>query len=347
MAHIPDARTAGQMNLALGLSLMLPAGIKGLFVSVVLMGILGGDGMHLHSWSSIFIQDVVLPIRKRPMSAREHLILLRLSVVGVALFAFTFGALFHQTEYVAMWFIVTMAVYIGGAGACIIGGLYWSRGTIGGAWTGLLTGSILSTSGILLRQPASAAIIQSCADRLGIGSQFLTEYAVRHAGANFPFNGTQISFYAAVVAIGSYVLVSLLTCRVPHNMDRLLHRGPYAIESEAALQPAKEFDRTKSRFRISTIVGIDDDFTQSDRWVTLGIFYWSIFWLLVFLVGTAWYLVRPWPAVVWADYWLVVGIYLPLLIGVATTVWFTIGCWNDLRRFFARLRIETVDIRAG
>jgi hypothetical protein len=39
----------------------------------------------------------------------------------------------------------------------------------------------------------------------------------------------------------------------------------------------------------------------------------------------------------------VTGIYLPLLIAIATTIWFTIGCWNDLILFFRRLRTERTD----
>ena len=261
-------------------------------------------------------------------------------MVGVAIFAFTFGALFHQTEYVAMWFIVTMAIYIGGAGACIIGGLYWSRGTTAGAWTGLLTGSILSTGGILLRQPASAGVIEALSGKFH--SHPFTEFLLGHMGKNFPLNGVEISFYAALAALSSYFVVSLLTCRTPHNMDRLLHRGQYAVEPEAPDEPVISTPK-KSRFHIYNLVGIDEHFTRGDRWVTLGIFYWSLLWLLVFVVGSVWYLIRPWPASVWVNYWLVTGIALPLLISVATTIWFTIGCWIDLRVFFRRLKTEKVD----
>ena len=345
-ARIPDAHTAQQMSMSIGLSQILPVGIKGLLVAVVLMGIFGGDGMHLHSWSSIFIQDVVLPLRKQPLTTRQHLILLRLSVVGVALFAFCFGALFHQTEYVAMWFLVTMAIYIGGAGACIIGGLYWSRGTTAGAWTGLLVGSVLSTGGILLRQPVSTDWLREMLGWPGTGARPFAGWLLAHTGDSFPLNGVEIGFYSALVASAAYCVVSLLTCRTPHNMDQLLHRGPYQVEGEAADEPiAGAAKAARSRFHIHHLVGIDEHFTRSDRWVALGIFYWSLFWLGIFLVGSAWNFVSPWPVGVWANYWLVTGIYLPLLISLATTVWFTIGCWGDIRRFFARLKVERVDAR--
>ena len=35
-----------------------------------------------------------------------------------------------------------MAVYVGGAGAAIIGGLYWKKGTTAGATSALFTGSV-------------------------------------------------------------------------------------------------------------------------------------------------------------------------------------------------------------
>jgi SSS family solute:Na+ symporter len=341
LAQIADPQTGEQMRLPMGLAAILPIGIKGLVVSVVLMGIFGGDGQHLHSWGSIFVQDVLLPLRKRPLSTRAHIILLRCSIIGVAVFAFLFGALFTQTEYLPMWFNVTMAIFIGGAGAAIIGGLYWSRGTAAGAWTGLALGSLLSTGGILVRQPLCVSLLQSVADQLGIGATPMVRYLALHLGPHFPLNGTQIGFSATLAAMSGYIAVSWLTCRTPFDMDRLLHRGRYAVEPEAPNEPLV-LQPSRNRFHVYNIVGIDEHFTRADRWVTLGIFFWSLFWFGVFVIGNIWYLVHPWSDQVWADYWLVTGICLPLLISVVTTIWFSIGCWNDLVLFFRRLRTERV-----
>ena len=144
LGHITDATLAGQARLPVVLAHLLPAGIKGLFGAVLLMGVVCGDGIHLHSWSSIFVQDVLMPLQPKPLGVKQHLLWLRMAIAGVAVFAFSLGALFRQSEYVLMWMQITTVLFVGGAGSAIIGGLYWSRGTTAGAWSGMLTGSLLS-----------------------------------------------------------------------------------------------------------------------------------------------------------------------------------------------------------
>jgi hypothetical protein len=148
----------------------------------------------------------------------------------------------------------------------------------------------------------------------------------------------------AILAMGSYVLASLLTCRTPHNMDRLLHRGEYAVEPEATDEPVVHAPKlARSRFHIHNLVGIDEHFTRSDRWVSIGIFMWGIFWFLVFVTGSIWHLIHPWSNTAWVNFWFVKIIILPTIITVVTTIWLTIGCWNDLCMFFRRLREQRID----
>ena len=52
-----------------------------------------------------------MPLRKEPLSPERHILWLRLSMVGVAVFAFLFGIFFRQTEYIFLWWAVTMAIY--------------------------------------------------------------------------------------------------------------------------------------------------------------------------------------------------------------------------------------------
>ncbi len=312
LSQIAQPQIRSQMTIPTAVEHMLPAGIKGVLCIILLMGVFGGDGTHLHSWGSLFIQDVLVPLRKKPFTPEQHIRLLRYSISGVALFAFLFGCFFKQTEYIAMWWSVTEAIYVGGAGVAIIGGLYWKRGTTAGAWAGLLTGSLLVTGGILARQIW---------------------------GQEFPLNGIQISFFGSISACLVYIVVSLATCKECFDMDRMLHRGIYAVESE------KKFE-TKSKSRVSwgKLIGLDEHFTFGDKILAGGLFAWSMLWLGVFVVGTVWNLIAPWPIGVWSGFWFVVGIGIPIFFALVTSVWFSWGGIHDMRQFFRRLKAERVDV---
>ncbi len=111
LARTSNPNTASQMRIAVVLLHITPIGIRGALASVCLMGMIAGDGIHLHSWGSILVQDVILPLRRRHLSTKHHLMLLRLAIVGVAVFAFIFGSIFPQTEYVTIWWTVTQAIF--------------------------------------------------------------------------------------------------------------------------------------------------------------------------------------------------------------------------------------------
>lgn len=311
IAAIASPQTQEQMRIPIAVEHMLPMGIKGALCIVLLMGVFGGDGTHLHSWGSLFVQDVLLPLRRKPLSPKQHIRWLRIAMVGVAVFAFFFGCFFKQTEYLAMWWVVTEAIYVGGAGAAIIGGLYWKKGTTAGAWAGLLTGSGLVTGGILARQIWGDA---------------------------FPLNGALISFWGAIAACVTYAVVSLLTCKRDFDMDKLLHRGAHAVESE------KRFEtRSEKRVTWGRLIGLDDNFTRGDKFLAGGLFAWSMLWFGVLIVGSLWNWVSPWPMAVWSRFWYVVGIGIPIAFALITAVWFTWGGVRDMRRFFARLGEERPD----
>jgi len=315
-AAIANAQIRGQMEIPIALSHFLPIGVKGVLCAILLMGIFGGDSTHLHSWGGIFVQDVLVPLRKKPFGPQQHIRALRMSILGVALFAFLFGAFFQQTEYIFMWWTVTTAIYVGGAGACIVGGLYWKKGTTAGAWAALITGSLLSGCGIMARQIY---------------------------GNGFPLNGTEISMCVAVIAITTYVVVSLLTCRENHNLDRMLHRGKYAqiittLGEELPPEPAAGL-----KMKLGKIIGIDSHFTLADKWIAGGLFGWSVFWFGVFVVGTVWNVLAPWPTSAWSAYWHVTGIGIPIVFSFVTAIWFTWGGVRDIRRLFQRLRVQKVN----
>ncbi|SDU05824.1 solute:Na+ symporter, SSS family [Verrucomicrobium sp. GAS474] len=314
VGKISDPKVQSQMTMPIAVSHLLPIGIKGVLCAIFLMGVFGGDATHLHSWGSIFVQDILVPLRKKPFGPRQHLLALRCSIVGVAFFAFLFGALYRQVDYIVMWWLVTTAIYVGGVGAAIIGGLYWKKGTTAGAWAALFAGSTLSVSGIIARQ----------------------------ISPHFPLNPQEIGFGACLIAMTLYIVVSLLTNRENFNMDRLLHRGAYAMTVSEPKETASA--AAPGRFVwLGRLIGIDSHFSLGDKWIAGTIFAWSILLSSIFLLGMAWNYLSSWPTWFWPGFWHVVGIGFPIFFAVVTGLWFTWGGIRGIVRFFARLRDERVN----
>lgn len=334
ISGIESTQIQKQMSIPVALSHLLPIGVKGALCAVLLMGIFGGDSTHLHSWGGILAQDVILPRRKRAPTPREHIRLLRWCITGVAVFAFLFGTFFRTTEYVVMWFMVTIAVYVGGAGAAIIGGLYWKKGTTAGAWAAVISGSILSGGGIFAYK--------------FWGNDFLSRglQAMGLPVPDFELNGIQISFFTTLIAIALYVGVSLLTCHQDFPLNKMLHRDELPRDAEGNIILPKR------PWTLERIVGVDENFTTGDKWIAGGLLGWSLLWLFIMLAGTSWNVlgqagwvpwIKPWSNQAWLSYWHVTSIGLAILMTVVTSLWFTWGGVRDIRAFFRSLKSYKVD----
>lgn len=315
--QIANPQTQEEMEAPIALATLLPVGVKGIFCVILLMGIFGGDATHLHSWGSIFVQDFLVPLRKKPFGPRAHIFILRCSIVGVALFAFLFGTFFHLADYIGMWWSVTQAIFTGGAGSAILGGLYWKKGTSAGAWAAFVTGSVLSLGGIVAQQV----------------------YSFHHEVC--PFNGTQIGFFASLAAISVYIVVSLLTCREDFNLERMLHRGRYAKTDALIGETQIPHHRKVGWVRF---IGIDDHFTRGDRWVAYSVAGWGMFWYVVWAIILVWNLLAPWTNQSWASYFHFTGVSLPVFFALITGIWFTWGGLSDVRALFHRLRHQKLNV---
>jgi SSS family solute:Na+ symporter len=330
---IADPQIRTQMTVPVFLTHVLPIGFMGLFGAIILSAAISCDNTYMHAWGTIFVQDVILPLRKKPLSPRAHLLLLRLSIVCVGLFGFTFSLLFPMKEFIYMFFALTSAIYLGGAGAVIIGGLYWKRGTTAAAYAALSVGSALGFGGIVVQQMWKPRLVP-----------FLLQHFPDNAwlpahSEKFPVNGQVLYFYSILLAILCYVLVSLLGPRKVFDMDRLLHRGKYATTDD--VQKASEVDtqiRRTFRQKFAYAAGLTSELTGSDRilyWVT---FYWSMGWWLIFLVGTLVALTIGLSDNFWSTFWWFKVVGLGFVLGLVSTVWFTWGGLRDARQLIVDLR---------
>ena len=316
IAAVGNETIKKQTMTTIAIAQILPAGIKGCLCAVVLAAFIGNHQSYLHSWGSIFIQDVVIPLRKKTLSEFEHIRLLRQSIIGIAVFVFVFSMLFRQTEYIIMFFAVTGTIFTGGAGVVVIGGLYWKRATISAAWSGMITGSCLATAGILLQQIQAFTPFRN--------HPLLTYIATR--------NGMVISFWASITACLVFIVVSLFG-RASFNMDKMLHRGQYSIEQDVAYGKNRNLK-----------FGISRDFTQLDKIIFLCTAGWITLWSLVFGSITIYNFAFDPPVTFWIDFWKLY-LYVILTPGIIATVWITVGGVIDLKKMIQKLKRESVTIR--
>jgi len=298
-----------QLTVPVVLSKILPVGLMGAFAAVMLSAAIACHETYLHSWGSIFIQDVVMPIRKRPFESKEHLRYLKLSILGVAAFIFVFSLLFQQSEYIFLFFAVTGAIFAGGSGAVIIGGLYWKRGTTAAAWSAMITGMITSVGGIVVGQ----------------------------IWPEFPVNGQMFWGLAMLLSSLVYVGVSLATGRgqKAFDMDRLLRRGAYLVKEEYTVASAAPEKGWK-------VLGMGKEFTPFDRVIYLATYVWTFSWVVVFIVGTALNLTRQVGTEAWLAFWKTYT-WIYFVVSVVVVLWFSTGGLMDLKKMVRALKTMTRD----
>jgi len=292
-----------QLTVPMALTQLLPAGLMGAFAAVMLAASIGCHETYLHSWGSILIQDVVMPIRKKPFAPERHIKVLKLAILGVAVFVYLFSLLFQQSEYIFLFFAVTGAIFAGGSGAVIIGGLYWKRGTTAAAWAAMITGSVTAVGGIVVGQ----------------------------IDKDFPINGQMFWGLAMAAASVIYVTVSLLAGkRKRFDMDRMLLRGGFAVREETRIVEAQPLRGWK-------VLGMGREFTRGDKLIYVITYAWTFAWVVVFIIGTVLNLaggVRNGP---WFGFWKTY-VWIYLIASIAVLLWFGTGGFINLAEMVRSLR---------
>ena len=308
-----------QMRAPIVLSEVLPAGLLGAFAALMLAAFISTHDTYLHSWGSIFIQDVLMPFREKPFSKDEHIRALRYSIFGVAIFIFIFSLVFDQNQEIALYFAVTFAIFAGGVGAVIIGGLYWDRGTTEGAWAAMIIGAAIAVTGTIMPQ-ISESWLNEGGGLVGFKSLILRLKEI---------NG--IKFYGLSMAFSSrsYIVVSLLTFKEKMNMDKLLNRGDYSIKEEKKIV-------SKNVKTIWKIFGIGNEFTIEDKITYLISYVWNIFFTVVFVIGTVYNLSNSVSDDSWMVYWKY-QVYINVVFSFVIIIWFSIGGFIDIKKMFSSL----------
>jgi SSS family solute:Na+ symporter len=317
-ASVVGAVARTQMLVPTALTYMLPHGMIGLFCAMMVAALISSSNAMTHAWGSVLMQDIILPLRKKPLGTRHHIWALRASVLTVALITFALSLLIKPTQSIMQCLALFGSLWLGSAGAVILGGLYWKKGTTKAAIITLIFGLVVGTALLIL-------------------TQLWVDIAPHFPAlpAKFPLSG-QVSYLGtAFASILLYVVVSLLDKQPDHDMDQLLHRGKYTLPNEllAHDQPVSGWQR---------IFGITRMFNREDRVTAYFLMGYFLLSLLVFATGMVIGVLKHPTESQWAAFW---GIFLivQVCLLVTSTLWLGIGGVRDTLRLFVGIKAEQAD----
>ncbi len=326
---IADPQIRNEMTVPMFILAIMPHGLLGLFAVIVVACAISCDDTYMHAWGSIFVQDVLMSFRKKPFTPKMHMILLRCAIVGVALFGFLWSCFFQLKDFIQMYFAITAAIYMGGAGSVIIGGLYWKRGSTPAAWTAMISGTVLGMAGIVLQsywkviQPMLTQVLPHC--------QWLIDNPDK-----FPINGQYVYLITMLSSIALYILVSLLGPKHVHNLDKMLYRGEYADEKSSC-------NLKKEKLTFSSFIGINSNFSKFDRFLAWASTCWSMGWFFLFVIICIIALTVKLSDRFWVEFWWWKMVPFSVVLGVICTIWLGYGGIRDVFAMLKELRTRKVD----
>mgnify|MGYP001813472614 CR=1 FL=1 len=147
---------------------------------------------------------------------------------------------------------------------------------------------------------------------------------------DFPVNGQEFWALARGASLVVYAVVSLLGRPEPFDLDRLLHRGRYAVADDVVVGDGVVY-------RLQRLFLFTPEFSRRDKVLYLVTYAWTLFWFTLFVIGTIYNLTHDVADASWVRFWRWYVVVQFAAAGVVF-VWFTLGGVADLRRMFARLR---------
>lgn len=147
---------------------ILPTGVLGLVVAGMLAATMSVNSSYLLGWSSVISQDIILPLRRQPLGQRSQVILNRVVNVLVSLFVLFWGVWYVLPGPVYFYLNITGTLFLAGAFAAFIGGLFWKRANTLGGYCAMVGGAVGSVTYFFHIPPAYAGMSAFALAALGM-----------------------------------------------------------------------------------------------------------------------------------------------------------------------------------
>ncbi len=329
---------------------LLPTGIAGLFILLMVMAMISTDDTRIYSSALTFTQDVIVPLSKKEISPENHIRILRLVSILVGVIFFVGSMYMAQLDYINLFVTIVTMMWMGGCGPVMIFGLYSRFGTTAGAWTSLITGMLLSIGSIAIQRNWADVIYpylqrREMVDSVGdilykLSSPFHPYIEWTMNLEKCPINSYEFYFMTMVITLILYVVVSYATCKTPFNLDCMLHRGKYNLDGEN-----KNFEPIKWKNIFKTLISITPEYTKGDKFIAWAFFAYSFIYQfgIIFLFVLIWNLISPWEIEWWSHYFFIVQLVVPGIMAFVSMFWFGIGGTKDMIQLFKDLEKRVIN----
>lgn len=333
-----------QLMLPVTLRNILPIGLMGLFSVLMVMLMVSTDDSRMFSSAVTISQDVILPFIKKPLTPKQHMGLLRIVSVFVAVFFFFGSSFMSQLDYISLFGTLMCTLWCGGCGPVLVFGLYSRFGTTAGAWSSLLSSVVIGSVGIFIQRNwanivypflRDHGLLEQTGSILKMLSKPFEPYIVWEINpVKCPVNSYELYFFTMLTTLIIYIVVSYATCKEPFNLERMLHRGKYSLDG------VREIKSPWTRKNLyNKLIGITPEYTTGDKIITWSYFTYSFIYRfgITFLLTAVWNAISPWPIEYWGIYFVIVFLAVPAVMAAITAVWFGICGVIDLRQMFRDL----------
>jgi solute:Na+ symporter, SSS family len=334
-----------QEMLATSLRQLLPTGLLGLFMLLMVLAMISTDNTRIYSAAVTVTQDVILPLKKKSFTLKQHVWVLRLVSIGIGVIFVFCSTFMAQLDYINLFVTIVCSMWLGGCAPVMIFGLYSRFGTTAGAFTSLIAGMVLSLEAILIKRNwadmvypwlDSNGFVEPIGNFLTTVSSPFNPYIIWEMNAvKFPINSYEIFFLISLFTLFLYIVVSYLTMKEPFNLERMLHRGKYNLDGEN-----KETFKFSFRNIFVKLLGITKEYSTGDKVIAYVLFFQSFVWgfLCTFVGVVIWNSIAPWPLEWWGTYFFIILLAVPLCLTIISVFWFGIGGVIDLFRLFRDLK---------
>lgn len=192
----PDGGAAAPVDnlyaLPIFLGRLLPPVLVGVITAAMIAAFMSTHDSYFLCWSSVITQDIIAPLRRKPLSQKGRVKLTRFLIFAIGAYVLYWGLFYQGKDDIWDYMAVTGAIYFNGAIAVLVGGIYWRRASSAGA---------------------TAALLAGCSAILGLGPvQQVTGLQYRDAGTGEwiqRLTGAQVGLISVAVACLAMVIFSL------------------------------------------------------------------------------------------------------------------------------------------